>query len=158
MQLRGEAAGVKVYDDFAHHPTAIATTLDGLRRSVGGARIIAVLEPRSQSMRLGVHQAALAGALGGADQVWLYAPPGRGWDVREAVAPLGQRAHVAEDLETLVAALARDLRSGDHALIMSNGGFGGVHTRLLGALAARSGEGREGGRDGADARAGRGAH
>jgi UDP-N-acetylmuramate: L-alanyl-gamma-D-glutamyl-meso-diaminopimelate ligase len=158
MQLRGEAAGVKVYDDFAHHPTAIATTLDGLRRSVGGARIVAVLEPRSQSMRLGVHQAALAGALGAADQVWLYAPPGLGWDVRKAVAPLGQRAHVAEDLEALVAALARDLRSGDHALIMSNGGFGGVHARLLGALTARSGEGREGGRDGGDARAGRGAH
>jgi UDP-N-acetylmuramate: L-alanyl-gamma-D-glutamyl-meso-diaminopimelate ligase len=139
MQLRGEAAGVKVYDDFAHHPTAIATTLDGLRRSVGGQRIVAVLEPRSQTMRLGVHQAALSGALGAADEVWLYAPPGLGWNVRDAVAGLGQRAHVAEDLDTLVSGLARELIAGDHALIMSNGGFGGVHARLLEALTARAG-------------------
>jgi UDP-N-acetylmuramate: L-alanyl-gamma-D-glutamyl-meso-diaminopimelate ligase len=141
MQLRGEAAGVKVYDDFAHHPTAIATTLDGLRRSVGRERIVAVLEPRSQTMRLGVHQAALSGALGAADEVWLYAPPDLGWNVREAVAPLGKRAHVAEDLDALVTALARDLLAGDHALIMSNGGFGGVHARLLAALTARSAAG-----------------
>jgi len=139
MQLRGEAAGVKVYDDFAHHPTAIATTLDGLRRSVGRERIVAVLEPRSQTMRLGVHQAALSGALGAADEVWLYAPPGLGWNVRDAVASLGKRAHVAEDLDALVTGLARDLVAGDHALIMSNGGFGGVHARLLEALTARSG-------------------
>jgi len=139
MQLRGQAAGVKVYDDFAHHPTAIATTLDGLRRSVGRERIVAVLEPRSQTMRLGVHQAALSGALGAADQVWVYAPPGLGWDVRAAVAPLGARAHVAEDLDTLVRGLSRELNPGDHALIMSNGGFGGVHARLLEALTARAG-------------------
>jgi UDP-N-acetylmuramate: L-alanyl-gamma-D-glutamyl-meso-diaminopimelate ligase len=139
MQLRGEAGGVKVYDDFAHHPTAIATTLDGLRRSVGRERIVAVLEPRSQTMRLGVHQAALSGALGAADEVWVYAPPGLGWDVRAAVAPLGARAHVAEDLDTLVRGLSRELGPGDHALIMSNGGFGGVHARLLEALTARAG-------------------
>ncbi|HEX2790882.1 MAG TPA: UDP-N-acetylmuramate:L-alanyl-gamma-D-glutamyl-meso-diaminopimelate ligase [Steroidobacteraceae bacterium] len=138
MQLRGEVAGVRVYDDFAHHPTAIATTLDALRRSVGRDRIVAVLEPRSQTMRLGVHQAALPAALGGADEVWLYAPPGLGWDARAAVAPLGRRAHVAEDLDTLVSALSRRLVAGDHALIMSNGGFGGVHARLLEALAARA--------------------
>jgi UDP-N-acetylmuramate: L-alanyl-gamma-D-glutamyl-meso-diaminopimelate ligase len=138
MQLRGEAAGVKVYDDFAHHPTAIATTLDGLRRSVGHDRIVAVLEPRSQTMRLGVHQAALPAALGAADEVWLYAPPGLGWNVAEAVAPLGQRAHVAQDLDTLVNALTDTLAAGDHALIMSNGGFGGLHARLLAALAARA--------------------
>jgi UDP-N-acetylmuramate: L-alanyl-gamma-D-glutamyl-meso-diaminopimelate ligase len=137
MQLRGEAAGVKVYDDFAHHPTAIATTLDGLRRSVGRERIVAVLEPRSQTMRLGVHQAALPVALAAADEVWLYAPPSLGWNVAEAVAPLGQRAHVTQDLDALVSALARTLVAGDHALIMSNGGFGGVHARLLEALAAR---------------------
>jgi UDP-N-acetylmuramate: L-alanyl-gamma-D-glutamyl-meso-diaminopimelate ligase len=147
MQLRGEAAGVKVYDDFAHHPTAIATTLDGLRRSVGRERIVAVLEPRSQTMRLGVHQATLSGALGAADEVWLYAPPDLGWNVREAVAALGNRAHVAEDLDALVAGLARDLVAGDHALIMSNGGFGGVHARLLAALSARVGAGSAGARE-----------
>ncbi len=106
MQLRGEAAGVRVYDDFAHHPTAIATTLDGLRRRVGRERIVAVLEPRSQTMRLGVHQAALAAALDTADEVWLYAPPNLGWDVRAAAAPLGARAHVVEDLELLLRQLA----------------------------------------------------
>ncbi len=139
MQLRGEAGGVRVYDDFAHHPTAIATTLDGLRRSVAGQRIVAVLEPRSQTMRLGVHQGALSAALAAADEVWVYAPPNLGWDVRGALAPLGSRAHVAADLEALVTELAHALRSGDHALIMSNGGFGGLHTRLLAALAARTG-------------------
>ncbi|HEY1724837.1 MAG TPA: UDP-N-acetylmuramate:L-alanyl-gamma-D-glutamyl-meso-diaminopimelate ligase [Steroidobacteraceae bacterium] len=137
LQLRGQAAGIRVYDDFAHHPTAIATTLDGLRRRVGRARIVAVLEPRSQTMRLGVHQAALAGSLQAADEAWLYAPPGLGWDVRAAVAALGARAHVVEDLDALVTGLQQSLKSGDHALIMSNGGFGGVHARLLDALASR---------------------
>jgi UDP-N-acetylmuramate: L-alanyl-gamma-D-glutamyl-meso-diaminopimelate ligase len=126
MQWRGTAAGVKVYDDFAHHPTAILTTIDGLRRQVGRQRIIAVLEPRSQTMRLGVHQ-----------QVWLYAPPSVSWDVRAAMAPLGARAHVVAELDALVLELSRSLKSGDHALIMSNGGFGGLHTRLLEALSAR---------------------
>jgi UDP-N-acetylmuramate: L-alanyl-gamma-D-glutamyl-meso-diaminopimelate ligase len=139
MQLRGEVAGVRVYDDFAHHPTAIATTLDGLRRSVGRQRIVAVLEPRSHTMRLGVHQGALPGALAAADEVWVYAPPDLGWDVSAALAPLGRRAHVADDLEVLVTGLASSLLAGDHVLIMSNGGFGGLHTRLLSALAARSG-------------------
>jgi UDP-N-acetylmuramate: L-alanyl-gamma-D-glutamyl-meso-diaminopimelate ligase len=139
MQLRGTAAGVRVYDDFAHHPTAIHTTIDGLRRSVGHDRIIAVLEPRSQTMRLGVHQQSLAGSLGGADEVWVYAPATIGWDVRGALAPLGARGHVMTDLEQLLAALARELKAGDHALIMSNGGFGGLHLRLLDALSRRSG-------------------
>ncbi len=139
MQLRGEAAGVKVYDDFAHHPTAIATTLDGLRRRVGNGRIVAVLEPRSATMRLGVHRSTLAGALAGADEVWLYAPPDLGWDASGAVAALGARAHVADDLDALIAALARGLASGDHLLVMSNGGFGGLHARVLQALALRDG-------------------
>jgi UDP-N-acetylmuramate: L-alanyl-gamma-D-glutamyl-meso-diaminopimelate ligase len=139
MQLRGEAAGVKVYDDFAHHPTAIATTLDGLRRRVGNGRIVAVLEPRSATMRLGVHRSTLAGALAGADEVWLYAPPDLGWDASGAVAALGARAHVAHDLDALIAALARALASGDHLLVMSNGAFGGLHARVLQALALRDG-------------------
>ncbi len=137
MQLRGEAAGIRVYDDFAHHPTAIATTIDGLRRRVGSQRIIAVLEPRSNTMQLGVHRDTLAASLAGADEVWLYAPPNIGWNVREAIASLGGRGHVAEDLDALVAALAASLKSGDQALIMSNGGFGGLHTRLLSALQQR---------------------
>jgi UDP-N-acetylmuramate: L-alanyl-gamma-D-glutamyl-meso-diaminopimelate ligase len=137
MQWRGTAAGVKVYDDFAHHPTAILTTIDGLRRQVGRQRIIAVLEPRSQTMRLGVHQQSLAQSLAAADEVWLYAPPSVSWDVRAAMAPLGARAHVVAELDALVLGLSRSLKSGDHALIMSNGGFGGLHNRLLEALSAR---------------------
>jgi UDP-N-acetylmuramate: L-alanyl-gamma-D-glutamyl-meso-diaminopimelate ligase len=138
MQLRGEADGVKVYDDFAHHPTAIATTIDGLRRRIGAERILAVLEPRSNTMQLGVHRDTLAHSLSGADEVWLYAPPSIGWNVREAVTPLGARAHVIPDLEALVSALTERLRPGDHALIMSNGGFGGLHLRLLASLKGRA--------------------
>jgi UDP-N-acetylmuramate: L-alanyl-gamma-D-glutamyl-meso-diaminopimelate ligase len=141
LQLRGVAGGVRVYDDFAHHPTAIATTIDGLRRRIGRERIVAILEPRSQTMRLGVHRERLAGALTGADEVWLYAPSPAQWDVPGAMAPLGARAHVVGDFEALVAELAGALRPGDHALIMSNGGFGGLHERLLRAL----GGGRAGG-------------
>jgi UDP-N-acetylmuramate: L-alanyl-gamma-D-glutamyl-meso-diaminopimelate ligase len=137
MQLRGTAAGVNVYDDFAHHPTAIRTTIDGLRRRVGPERIVAVLEPRSNTMKLGVHQQTLAESLGGADDVWLYAPASIGWDVRSAMTALGERAHVLTDFEQLLQGLTRTLRGGDHALIMSNGGFGGLHTRLLESLAAR---------------------
>jgi len=137
MQLRGTSAGVRVYDDFAHHPTAIRTTLEGLRRRVGSARIVAVLEPRSNTMRLGVHQQTLAHSLAGADDVWLYAPASIGWDVRGAMAPLGARAHVVADFQQLLEGLTQALRSGDHAVIMSNGGFGGLHARLLEALAVR---------------------
>ena len=138
MQLRGVVAGVHVYDDFAHHPSAIVTTIDGLRRHVGRERIIGVLELRSQTMRRGVHQATLAAALSGADEVWLYAPPSVHWDVRGAMAALGTRVHVSSDLEGLARELTLRLRPGDHALIMSNGGFGGLHARLLEALAARA--------------------
>jgi UDP-N-acetylmuramate: L-alanyl-gamma-D-glutamyl-meso-diaminopimelate ligase len=134
MQLAGEAAGVRVYDDFAHHPTAIATTLQGLRRRVGSGRIIAVLEPRSATMRLGVHRQTLGASLAGADEVWLYAPSDLGWDARAAVACLGERAHVAEQLEELLAGLLATVQQGDQVLIMSNGGFGGLHKRLLQAL------------------------
>ncbi len=134
MQLRGEAHGVRVYDDFAHHPTAIATTLDGLRRRVGEARIVAVLEPRSQTMRMGVHQDTLAPSLAGADEVWLYAPPDLGWDTGAVMGTLGARGHVSRDIEALVRELARALRPGDHVLVMSNGGFGGLHGKLLAEL------------------------
>ncbi|MCC7461994.1 MAG: UDP-N-acetylmuramate:L-alanyl-gamma-D-glutamyl-meso-diaminopimelate ligase [Gammaproteobacteria bacterium] len=138
LELRGSVAGVHVYDDFAHHPTAIATTIDGLRRRVGAQRIVAIFEPRSSTMRLGVHQGALAAALAGADEIWVYAPAALGWDVAAALAPLGTRVHVLAELDALAAALAGALRAGDHALVMSNGGFGGLHTRLLADLQARA--------------------
>jgi len=140
MQAVGETGGVRIYDDFAHHPTAIATTVAGLRRRVGAARIVAVLEPRSATMRRGVHRDTLAASLAGADEVWLYAPPDLGWDARAAVESLGARAHVLGDMSALLAGLAAHSRRGDHVLIMSNGGFGQLHARLLEALAARPGE------------------
>jgi UDP-N-acetylmuramate: L-alanyl-gamma-D-glutamyl-meso-diaminopimelate ligase len=126
-----------VYDDFPHNPTAIATTIEGLRRRVRAERIVAVLEPRSHTMRVGVHRDTLADSLRDADSVWLYAGPELGWDAAAALAGLGARAHVVHDMEALLAGLGGELRSGDHALLMSNGGFGGLHERLLGALAAR---------------------
>jgi UDP-N-acetylmuramate: L-alanyl-gamma-D-glutamyl-meso-diaminopimelate ligase len=138
MQLRGEVAGVRVYDDFAHHPTAIATTIDGLRRRVGKARILAVLEPRSHTMRMGVHEHTLAPALAGADEVWLYTPPDLGWDVGAVLGALGARAHASGDVAALARELARAARSGDQVLIMSNGGFGGLHAKLLAELEGRA--------------------
>jgi len=137
MELLGVAAGVRVYDDFAHHPTAIATTIEGLRRRVGNERIVAVLEPRSHTMRAGVHRDTLAASLRGADSVWLYAGAELGWDAAAALATLGARVHVARDMDALLAGLGAELHAGDHALLMSNGGFGGLHERLLGALKAR---------------------
>jgi UDP-N-acetylmuramate: L-alanyl-gamma-D-glutamyl-meso-diaminopimelate ligase len=134
MQLRGEAKGVRVYDDFAHHPTAITTTIDGLRRRVGNARIVAVLEPRSNTMRMGVHQDTLAPSLMGADAVWLYTPPDLGWDATPIVASLGKRGHQSQDVDALAVELAKSTRPGDHVLIMSNGGFGGLHEKVLAEL------------------------
>jgi UDP-N-acetylmuramate: L-alanyl-gamma-D-glutamyl-meso-diaminopimelate ligase len=141
MQLRGAAGGVRVYDDFAHHPTAIATTIDGLRRRVGRARIIAVLEPRSNTMRMGVHQHTLAPSLAGADEVWLYTPPDLGWDAWAALGALGARAHAAADVDALARSLAHAAHAGDHVLVMSNGGFGGLHGKLLAELGKRAAAG-----------------
>ena len=136
MEMRGSAAGVTVYDDFAHHPTAIATTLAGLRARVGGARIIAVVEPRSNTMRLGVHRDQLARALAAADQGWFFNPPDLGWDLPAAVAELGRKARLCgRTVDALAGQLADEARAGDHVLIMSNGGFGGLHDKLLPAAA-----------------------
>ncbi len=137
MQLRGEVRGIRVYDDFAHHPTAIASTLDGLRHRVGAERIIAVLEPRSNTMRMGVHRTTLAPALAGADEVWLYAPEDLGWDAAQVVRALGARGRLAAQIDPLAADLANSLRPGDNVLIMSNGGFGGLHDKLIAALQQR---------------------
>jgi UDP-N-acetylmuramate: L-alanyl-gamma-D-glutamyl-meso-diaminopimelate ligase len=135
MEVRGVVRDIAVYDDFAHHPTAIETTIDGLRRRIGAARLVAVLEPRSNTMKLGTHRDALAKSLERADVVWLYQGPGVQWDVAGAVASLGNRAHVATDIDALVEDLNRTLQPGDHVLIMSNGGFGGIHGKLLERLA-----------------------
>jgi UDP-N-acetylmuramate: L-alanyl-gamma-D-glutamyl-meso-diaminopimelate ligase len=136
MELRGSAGGVRVYDDFAHHPTAIATTLEGLRLKVGAERIVAVLEPRSHTMRDGTHRDTLASSLQTADSVWVYAPPELDWDAAAALRPLGAKVHVVHHLDVLISDLLRELRAGDHALLMSNGGFGGLHERLLKSLSA----------------------
>ena len=143
MEVRGEVGGVTVYDDFAHHPTAIQTTLEGLRRRVGNARILAVLEPRSNTMKLGTMKDALPGSLVHADLVFGYgAKAGKdalGWDLGAALAPLGDKARAFDDLGQLVEAIRAAARPGDHVLVMSNGGFGGVHQKLLDALAADAG-------------------
>jgi UDP-N-acetylmuramate: L-alanyl-gamma-D-glutamyl-meso-diaminopimelate ligase len=136
MQLRGEVNGISVYDDFAHHPTAIATTIDGLRRRCGAARIIAVLEPRSNTMRMGVHRDTLPAALAGADAVWLYTPADLGWDTAAVLGALGGRGHASGEVASLARELARAARPGDQVLIMSNGGFGGLHDKLLAELRA----------------------
>ena len=137
LELRGEVRGIRVYDDFAHHPTAVRLTIDGVRRQ-GPGRIVAVLEPRSNTMRLGVHRAELATSLAGADRVWLYQPANLDWNLDDVAASLGPKAAVARELPQLVDALASELVTGDRVLIMSNGGFGGLHERLLQALRAGS--------------------
>lgn len=141
MELRGTVNGIKVYDDFAHHPTAIATTLEGLRRQVGAARILAVLEPRSNTMKLGTMAARLPEALADADLVFCFgAREGKhalGWDPAEVLAPLRGRASSYDDIGALVNAVAGAARPGDQVLVMSNGGFGGIHGKLLDALQAR---------------------
>jgi UDP-N-acetylmuramate: L-alanyl-gamma-D-glutamyl-meso-diaminopimelate ligase len=137
LELRGRARGVAVYDDFAHHPTAIRVTLEALRRRVGAARILAVLEPRSNTMKLGVMKDALPGSVAAADRVFVYGG-GLGWDPQPVFAPLGERARCLNELAALVEAIAAEARDGDHVLIMSNGGFGGIHGKLLERLAAAS--------------------
>jgi UDP-N-acetylmuramate: L-alanyl-gamma-D-glutamyl-meso-diaminopimelate ligase len=137
MEVRGVVDGVTVYDDFAHHPTAIETTLKGLRARVGEKRIVAVLEPRSNTMKLGVHRDQLAPSLAVADKSWFLNTADLGWDLRGAVAGMGERVRLSASVDELVKGLAADVRSGDHVLIMSNGGFGGLHDKLLAALRAR---------------------
>ncbi|MBC8021656.1 MAG: UDP-N-acetylmuramate:L-alanyl-gamma-D-glutamyl-meso-diaminopimelate ligase [Burkholderiales bacterium] len=134
MEVRGQVNGITVYDDFAHHPTAFETTIAGLRRRVGRDRIVAVFEPRSNTMRLGTMQALLASSLTAADVVYCYAR-GLGWEPAGALSPLGARAFVFHEIDPMVETLAATLRPGDHVLVMSNGGFGGVHAKLLERLA-----------------------
>ena len=138
MEIKGVVNNITVYDDFAHHPTAIETTVAGLRAKVGdfkstGARILAVLEPRSNTMKLGVMKNALPASLKDADLVFCYGA-NLGWDAAEALNPIKNKSQVFENLENLVTAIAKSVKSGDHILVMSNGGFGGVHQKILDAL------------------------
>ena len=134
MELRGEVRGVRVYDDFAHHPTAIQMTLQGLRAQVGEGRILAVLEPRSNTMRRGVHAAQLPAALAAADHTWVYAPDDLEWDAAAVLSPLGAKATVVTQVQAIVEGVRAMAIPGDQILIMSNGGFAGIHDRLLAAL------------------------
>ncbi|MBY4678997.1 UDP-N-acetylmuramate:L-alanyl-gamma-D-glutamyl-meso-diaminopimelate ligase [Marinobacterium arenosum] len=134
MELLGTVDGVSVYDDFAHHPTAIETTLQGLRKQVGDAPLIAVIEPRSNTMRLGSHQGRLAASSGDADRVFWYQPAGLDWSLDTVIADSPVPAEVSRDTDTLIETLVREARPGSHVVIMSNGGFEGIHGRLLTAL------------------------
>jgi UDP-N-acetylmuramate: L-alanyl-gamma-D-glutamyl-meso-diaminopimelate ligase len=134
MEVRGTIRDITVYDDFAHHPTAIATTVAGLRRKIGTARILAVLEPRSNTMKLGTLKYQLAASLSDADRAFCFAG-NLGWDAREALAALGERAVVEDDLDQLVKKILETTRPGDHILVMSNGSFGDIHGKLLAGLA-----------------------
>lgn len=137
MEVRGTVNDITVFDDFAHHPTAIATTVGGLRQKIGkGGRILAVLEPRSNTMKLGAMKDALPGSLVDADLVFGYGSrQALGWSLGDALAPLGDIASAYEDIDALVAAIVKAARPGDQIIVMSNGGFGGVHTKILEALA-----------------------
>ncbi len=139
LELVGQVNQIRVYDDFAHHPTAIATTIDGLRRRIGTQRLLAVLEPRSNTMKLGVMKQQLPDSLAQADFVFAYgAKKGKsalGWDLQEAMNPMGKKATTFDQLDALVQAVKSIAKPGDHILVMSNGGFGGVHQQLLKALA-----------------------
>jgi len=135
MELRGRARGVAVYDDFAHHPSAVRASIAGLRERARGARILALFEPRSNTMKSGVLKEELARSLGAADRVYLHSA-GLGWDATALLRPLGARARAEPRLDALVAAIAAEVRAGDLVLVMSNGAFGGVHAKLLAALGA----------------------
>jgi UDP-N-acetylmuramate: L-alanyl-gamma-D-glutamyl-meso-diaminopimelate ligase len=130
MEVKGIVAGITVYDDFAHHPTAVLTTLAGLRHKVGAARILAVLEPRSNTMKLGVMKDALPNSLSDADLIFCYSA-NLGWDAQSVLGILGDKVVINDDLNALIVAIAAAARSGDHILIMSNGGFGGIHDKLI---------------------------
>ena len=136
MENRGEIGGVTVWDDFAHHPTAIQTTVNGLKKRLGHQRIIAVLEPRTNTMKLGAMRDALPGALTNADVVFVY-DNHLGWDVAKAFEPIGTKTGVFADLNAMIDALVVIAKSGDQILIMTNGGFGGVHGKILAKLAER---------------------
>ncbi|WP_210450137.1 UDP-N-acetylmuramate:L-alanyl-gamma-D-glutamyl-meso-diaminopimelate ligase [Vibrio crassostreae] len=138
LEFKGEVAGVSVYDDFAHHPTAIELTLGGLRNKVDTKKIIAVLEPRSATMKRGVHKETLADSLKQADSTYLFQPENIDWSVQDVADACHQPAHVSGDMDAFVAKIVSEAQAGDQILVMSNGGFGGIHQKLLDALALKS--------------------
>ncbi len=142
MEVRGSAGDVTVYDDFAHHPSAIESTIEALRSRVGEARILAVLDPASNSMRLGVYRDTLGRSLRGADKIWLFRPPNIRWDLAESVD--GMDARIRGDIGDIVTEVTAEAKAGDHVLVMSNSGFGGIHRLLLDALKTRAAAGSKG--------------
>jgi UDP-N-acetylmuramate: L-alanyl-gamma-D-glutamyl-meso-diaminopimelate ligase len=134
MEVRGKVNGITVYDDFAHHPTAIRTTVNGLRRQVGNARILAIFEPRSNTMKLGTMKAQLPWSLEEADLAFCHSG-GLGWDAAAALEPMGSRAQVGANIDEVIAQVLAQVQPGDHLLCMSNGGFCEIHAKLLEALA-----------------------
>jgi len=135
MEVSGEVNDVTVYDDFAHHPTAITDTLKGLRDAIGNSRIWAVLEPRSNTMRMGVHKQQLAASLQQADEIIMFQPVEVDWDMQSVVDEAGSSAQLLRSVDGIVELLAEQVRPGDHVLVMSNGAFGGIHEKILKALA-----------------------
>ena len=138
LEKRGEFAGIALYEDFAHHPTAIATTLAGLKSRGTAKRIVAVMEPRSNTMRMGVHRDTLAQAFGDADRLFVLGADDLEWDLAAALAPLGTKASVSANVDELLSGLLAELRAGDHVVLMSNGGFQGLPLRLQRALESRA--------------------
>jgi UDP-N-acetylmuramate: L-alanyl-gamma-D-glutamyl-meso-diaminopimelate ligase len=134
MEIRGVVNDITIYDDFAHHPTAIKTTLEGLRARVTSARIVAILEPRSNTMRLGIHKDSLAPSLESADEVLLYTPVDLEWNPNQVISQLGKKAQAFDDIDAIVEYVCKTCLKGDHILIMSNGAFGGLHDKLLHSL------------------------
>jgi len=137
MEVLAEVNGITVYDDFAHHPTAIETTLHGLRKRVGRSRIIAILEPRSNTMRMGVHRGQLAGSLKEADVCILYQPQGLDWDLSDVAAAASVDTSIFNTIDSIIDRIKSIAKTGDHVLIMSNGGFGGIHQKLINALKSK---------------------
>jgi UDP-N-acetylmuramate: L-alanyl-gamma-D-glutamyl-meso-diaminopimelate ligase len=134
MEKVAEVNGITIYDDFAHHPTAIATTLDGLRKRVGDAPVIAIIEPRSNSMKLGAHRDGLPESVSDADQVVWYAPANLGWDLAAVARLCTVPSIVSDSLEGIIERVKSQAKPGTHVVIMSNGGFGGLHGKLAEAL------------------------
>lgn len=137
MELVGEVNNISVYDDFAHHPTAIKTTLEGLRKKVGNRKIWAIIEPRSNTMRMGTHKDNLAQSASDADQVIWYQPAGLDWDLSPVIAASSVPARVAQTIDNIIDDVAANAQAGDAIVVMSNGGFGGIHGKLVAALTAR---------------------
>jgi UDP-N-acetylmuramate: L-alanyl-gamma-D-glutamyl-meso-diaminopimelate ligase len=134
LEILGKPNGITIYDDFAHHPTAISTTLQGLRSHVGDARIIVVLEPRSNTMRMGVHASLLAGSLEYADKVYIFEPSNLGWSIQDSLKPIAEKVQVSHQTSTILEQILSQVKQGDHIVIMSNGGFDNIHHRLIEAI------------------------